>query len=89
MTHSMVRYKTPPKKIVWLEAKSIYPKMYNVALCDLSQAKVKDNLNNWAGRDTVGRESTKEKTDLLFCRARELVVEEKVIVIQKKTRSLS
>lgn len=60
-----------------------------MALCDLSQAKVKDDLNNWAERGTADRESTKEKTDLLFCRARELVVEEKVIVIQKKTRSLS
>lgn len=31
-----------------------------MAFCDLSQAKVKDNLNKWAGRGTVDRESTKK-----------------------------
>lgn len=54
----------PHKKIVWLEAKSIYPKICNVVLCDLRQAKVKDDLNNWAGRGTVDRESTREQNGL-------------------------
>lgn len=54
------------KKIVWLEAKSLYPKICNVAFCDLSQAKVKDGLNKWAGRGTVDRE---HKGTKLFCRA--------------------
>lgn len=65
--------------------------MCNAAFCDLSQTKVKDDLNQWAGRGHCEeRTSTEEQKDeRTVLQSRELVQKEKVTVIQKKTRSLN